>query len=239
MKILLFLLIIILFLTRSKIENFALSKDDIPDIIKQKMKKQKIGNTSCPIRVKHDKNMKHDEKYDKNMKHDEKYDKNMKHDEKQDEKTNSSTIINDKKNDKIIHIEKVEIIKNEDKEIMVDNTAIEKKIDNISTLIEKTNRDEMIELKKVNMGLQALQQRPIDIYPKEKSNKSNNMYIYLIIVIIILTVGGMLYILLSEDDLKNIQGPEYMEMSFEEASKIAKKNLLKKYLATLKPPETN
>ena len=132
----------------------------------------------------------------------------------------------------------MEIIKHEDKEIMIDNTAIEKKIDTISTLIEKTSRDEMVELKKVNMGLQSLQQRPIDIYPKEKSKGKN--YKYLIIgIIIILTVGIILYLLFNEDDSKDIQGPEYMEMSFEEASKIAKKNLLKKYLATLKPPETN
>ena len=228
MKILLFLLIIILFLTRSKIENFALSKDDIPDIIKQKMIKQKINNT-CPIRIKHTDDKKHT--HDKNMEYDEKH--------KQDEKTNSPTIINDKKNDKIIHIGNVEIIKHEDKEIMIDNTAIEKKIDNISTLIEKTSRDEMIELKKVNMGLQALQQRPTDIYPKEKS-KGNKKYIYLMIgIIIILAVGIILYLLFNEDDSKDIQGPEYMEMSFEEASNIAKKNLLKKYLATLKPPETN
>ena len=234
MKILLFLLIIILFLTRSKIENFALSKDDIPDIIKQKMIKKKIDNTSCPNRIKHkhDKNMENDEIH----KHDEKHKEDEKH--KQDEKTNSPTIINDKKNDKIIHIGNVEIIKHEDKEIMIDNTAIEKKIDTISTLIEKTSRDEMVELKKVNMGLQSLQQRPIDIYPKEKSKGKN--YKYLIIgIIIILTVGIILYLLFNEDDSKDIQGPEYMEMSFEEASKIAKKNLLKKYLATLKPPETN
>ena len=39
------------------------------------------------------------------------------------------------------------------------------------------------------------------------------------------------------EEPKDIHGPEYMEMSFEEASKIAKKNLLKKYLATIKKPE--
>jgi len=37
MKILLFLIIAILFLTKSNIENFALSKDDIPGMIKKKM----------------------------------------------------------------------------------------------------------------------------------------------------------------------------------------------------------
>jgi hypothetical protein len=193
MKILLFLIIAILFLTKTNIENFALSKDDIPDMIKRKMELHNNGTKTCPI---------------------------------------------NKKTTKIgkqpICELRTDIPKEDTNEVVIDNTVTNKKIDNLSILINKSSQNEINEIKKVNDGIKELHKRPIVRYP---STTDNGMYKYIIIFMIIIFVGIGIYFLFMTEESKDIHGPEYMEMSFEEASKIAKKNLLKKYLATIKKPE--
>jgi len=199
MKILLFLIIAILFLTKSNIENFALSKDDIPGMIKKKMELHNDVKT-CPITNKPKKKV------------------------KQPKCELRTEIPKEDEKDKEI-----------EKEIFIDNKVTNKKIDNLSILINKTSQNEINEIKKVNDNIKELQKRPIVRYPTSTDN--GEMYKYIIVFMVIIFIGIGIYFLFSSEDPKDIQGPEYMEMSFEEASKIAKKNLLKKYLATIKKPE--
>jgi hypothetical protein len=198
MKILLFLIIAILFLTKTNIENFALSKDDIPDMIKRKMELHNNDAKTCPINLK--------------------------------PKKIGKQPICELRTD----IPKEDTNKME-KEVVIDNTITNKKIDNLSILINKSSQNEINEIKKVNDGIKELHKRPIVRYPSTTDNGS--MYKYIIIFMIIIFVGIGIYFLFMTEEPKDIHGPEYMEMSFEEASKIAKKNLLKKYLATIKKPE--
>ena len=199
MKILLFLIIAILFLTKSNIENFALSKDDIPGMIKKKMELHNNDVKTCPITIKPKKKV------------------------KQPTCELRTEIPKDDEKDKEV------------KGVIIDNKVTNKKIDNLSILINKTSNNEINEIKKVNDNIKELQKRPIVRYPTSTDN--GEMYKYIIVFMVIIFIGIGIYFLFSSEDPKDIQGPEYMEMSFEEASKIAKKNLLKKYLATIKKPE--
>ena len=237
MKVILFIIIVIIFFKNYKSEGFALSSDDIPKAIADRMKQsknthdihEKSIDVKCPRKkiIDNEKVKKDDLSLIVNYEREEigeEIGEEIKG--KIREKIEESVKVSGENTKK--QLEKLEEIKTENKIINQNQTK------EIQELIVSTSNRELDKLNEIDSSIQELKKRPIVKYPE--SNK-NTVLKVIIIFVVILFIGLFINYMVNQEPVirrKIIRAPPLplppppnIKLSLKEAKEIVTKNIMK------------
>ena len=232
MKEILFIIIAVIFFKNIKSEGFALSKDDIPKAIANKMNltqeptqnmcsiREKGQNNKCPIKeTVEDKNKTVEVDVTKEQ---QKMESRIENTVKESEKNT---------NEKLKKIEEINSVNT-----LVNDKKTEAQTKEIQNLIISTSNRELEQLNKIDESIQELKKRPIVKYPTPDVDKNVNVKVIMIILGVLLIIL-FIYFMMNQEPVirrKIIRPPPLppppppkIKLSFKEAKEIATKNLMK------------
>ena len=232
MKEILFIIIAVIFFKNIKSEGFALSKDDIPKAIANKMNltqeptqnmcsiREKGQNNKCPIK---------ETVEDKNTTVEVDITKEQQKMESRIEGTVKESERNT--NEKLKKIEEINSVNT-----LVNDKKTEAQTKEIQNLIISTSNRELEQLNKIDESIQELKKRPIVKYPTPDVDKNVNVKVIMIILGVLLIIL-FIYFMMNQEPVirrKIIRPPPLppppppkIKLSFKEAKEIATKNLMK------------
>ena len=241
MKEILFIIIAIIFFKNYKSEGFALSSDDIPKAIADRMNRSKhtndIHETNTDVKCPRKKIVENKKVKAENLskivndgeKKEDKVEEKL--GEKIEEKIQESVKVSGENTKK--QLEKIEEIKTENS--IVNQNQTDKQTKEIQDLIVSTSKRELDKLNEIDSSIQELKKRPIVKYPE--SNNKNTVLKGIIIFVVILLIGLFINYMMNKEPVirrKIIRAPPLppppppnIKLSLKEAKEIVTKNLMK------------
>ena len=238
MKEILFIITALILFKNYKSEGFALSSDDIPKAIADRMKQSKNTNdireksidVKCPRKkIVENEKVKADDL--SQIVNDGQQKIGEKIEGKIEEKIQESVKVSGENTKK--QLEKIEEIKTENS--IINQNQTDKQTKEIQELIVSTSKKELDKLDEIDLSIQELKKRPIVKYPE--SNNKNNILKGIVILVVVLFIGLFINYMMNQEPVirrKIIRAPPLppppppnIKLSLKEAKEIVTKNLMK------------